>query len=51
MWGLNLCAWCNDIKSQPFDMAYDQFVAFLLADEDHLWRRDNLDWAAVYGSA
>lgn len=50
-WGLNLCARCNDTKSQPFDMAYDQFVAFLLANEDHLWRQDHLDWADVYGSA
>ena len=25
-WGVNLCAPCNNARSQPFDMAYDQFV-------------------------
>lgn len=50
-WGVNLCAPCNNAKSQPFDVAYDQFVGFLLANGDTLWRRTSLDWADVYGQA
>lgn len=48
-WGLNLCAPCNNAKSQPFDVAYDSFVQFLLANGDTLWRRTSLDWVEVYG--
>ena len=48
-WGLNLCAPCNNVKSQPFDVAYDRFVEFMLANGDTLWRRTSLDWAEVYG--
>ncbi len=48
-WGLNLCAPCNNARSQPFDLAYDRFVAYLRANGDTLWRWTSLDWAAVYG--
>ena len=48
-WGLNLCAPCNNVKSQPFDNAYHQFVRFLLANGDDLYRHDRLDWSDVYG--
>lgn len=48
-WGLNMCAPCNNARSQPFDMAYDRFVSFLRSNAGALWRRDSLDWAEVYG--
>lgn len=48
-WGKNLCAPCNNTRSQPFDRAYDRFVAFMLAHADNLHSRTHLDWAEVYG--
>lgn len=49
-WPKNLCANCNNSKSQPFDRSYDIFEAFLVehADVIHTWER--LDWQEVYGA-
>lgn len=48
-WRKNLCAPCNNSRSQLFDQAYDHFEAFVVHHDDTMgqWRR--LDWTAVYG--
>lgn len=45
----NLCARCNNERSQPFDYAYDAFSNFVWANQDRLWRRRYFDMADVYG--
>lgn len=49
-WGMNLCAPCNNVKSQPFDRAYDEFLKYMFMHGDDLCERETLDWADVYGS-
>lgn len=49
-WRKNLCANCNNAKSQPFDLAYDVFEAYLLDHVDIMMRWKRLDWSAVYGN-
>ncbi len=49
-WRKNLCANCNNTKSQPFDRAYDHFESFLVENIDEISAWDRLDWQAVYGS-
>lgn len=46
----NLCAKCNNEFSQPFDKAYESFVAYLLQNEDTLLKRRFIDFSDVYGS-
>jgi len=48
-WHKNLCAHCNNARSQPFDLAYDHFESFLVENFDEIstWKR--LNWQAVYG--
>lgn len=46
----NLCARCNNQRSQPFDHAYDKFSDYLWTNQDGLWRRRYLDLADIYGS-
>lgn len=50
-WGKNLCAPCNKARSQPFDLAYDKFVQFMLDHGGELHRCHVLDWADVFGAA
>jgi len=48
-WRRNLCANCNNSKSQPFDRAYDDFEAFLVENLDVIPTWKGLDWRNVYG--
>jgi len=50
-WRKNLCAECNNSRSQPFDLAYDVFEKFLVNHADVMMRWKRLDWSAVYGVA
>ena len=45
----NLCAGCNNQRSQPFDRAYDLYAEYVWANLDRLWRQRHLDMRAIYG--
>lgn len=49
-WRRNLCADCNNSKSQPFDNAYDDFEAFLVEHFNEIAEWERLDWRNVYGN-
>ncbi len=49
-WRKNLCANCNNNKSQPFDRSYDHFEACLVEHIDEIFGWERLDWQTVYGS-
>lgn len=49
-WRKNLCANCNNTKSQPFDRSYDHFESFLVEHIDEISAWERLDWQAIYGS-
>ena len=46
----NLCAQCNNARSQPFDRAYDRFAEYVWANLDSLRRRRYLDASDIYGN-
>lgn len=48
-WRKNMCANCNNARSQPFDYAYDVMETFLIQHADELITRPRLAWADVYG--
>lgn len=48
-WRRNMCASCNNSKSQAFDLAYDTFESFLVAHFDELCDWTRIDWKDVYG--
>jgi hypothetical protein len=48
-WRKNLCANCNNVRSQPLDRAYDVFEAFLVAHIDDMTRWAWLNWRSVFG--
>lgn len=48
-WRKNLCARCNNQRSQPFDIAYDVFEAFVTGRGDELMSWKRLAWQDVYG--
>jgi hypothetical protein len=48
-WRKNLCAPCNNTRSQRFDSASDRFEAFVTRYADDLGRWHRLDWTTVYG--
>lgn len=49
-WPVNLCAACNNARSQPLDRAHDHFEDFVVANVDvmHRWRR--VLWPEVFGT-
>lgn len=49
-WRRNMCADCNNSKSQPFDRAYDEFEAFLVSHYDVMVDWTCFDWKDVYGN-
>ncbi len=49
-WGKNLCMLCNNKHSQPFDNAYDKFIAFMFENGGTLDRAETIDWIDIYGS-
>ncbi len=48
-WRKNLCAKCNNDRSQPLDYAYDAFEIFILRNADAMMRWKRLSWSDVYG--
>ena len=46
----NLCQRCNNTRSQPFDNAYDEFVAWIFANEQLVLDSRSLDLDAVFGA-
>ncbi|RBY95761.1 hypothetical protein DQ237_11415 [Blastococcus sp. TF02-8] len=48
-WPKNLCANCNNVRSQPFDYAYDRFEEFLFAHGREMRDWERLDWSTIYG--
>ena len=46
-----MCARCNNQRSQPFDLAYDQFTAYVHAQETHVLASRSVDLRAVYGES
>jgi hypothetical protein len=47
----NLCARCKNQRSQPFDLAYDQFAGYVWSHPGSLWFRRYVDMAKVYGDS
>ncbi|MFE5679405.1 hypothetical protein ACFQ7B_34210 [Streptomyces erythrochromogenes] len=47
----NLCAACNNARSQPFDLAYDRFVDYLWSDGRRLRYSRYIDMKRVYGDS
>jgi hypothetical protein len=47
--GKNLCAECNNARSQPFDESYDRFVKYLWERGGKLWRKSYIDMREIYG--
>jgi hypothetical protein len=45
-----MCAKCNNERSQPFDLAYDQFTTYIHDNERHVLASRSVDLRAVYGS-
>lgn len=48
-WRRNMCARCNNSRSQPFDRAYDAFEVFLVSHFDVMADATRFDWKDVYG--
>lgn len=48
-WRRNMCADCNNSRSQPFDRAYDVFEAFLVSHFEAMADWTRLDWKDIYG--
>lgn len=49
-WHKNMCASCNNARSQPFDRAYDVMDSFIIEHADQMMRWRRLTWMDVYGS-
>jgi hypothetical protein len=45
----NLCSNCNNKVTQPFDVAYEQFIAWVTDNEIDVLKRRVIDFEAVYG--
>lgn len=45
----SMCAMCNNVRSQPFDIAYDTFASFLARGA--VRRRDGVPLYEIYGSS
>lgn len=45
----NLCAECNNAKSQPFDRSYDRFVAFFHDHEGKILEERKFCFSEIYG--
>lgn len=48
MFGKTICAYCNNQFSQPFDMAYDHFMDFILDDLEYFRNRREFHWDEVF---
>lgn len=47
--GIDMCPACNGTRSQPFDRAYDEYVAFLWKHKDDMWFWDGISMPAIFG--
>lgn len=47
--GKVLCQNCNNVRSQPFDKAYDVYAGFIQSNAVSLNRARSIDWREVYG--
>jgi hypothetical protein len=45
-----LCQNCNNVRSQPFDKAYDVYAEFIQSNTTRLNRATSVDWREVYGA-
>ena len=45
-----ICRRCNDTISQPFDRAYDAFIAWLLKNEFDILKYHFINFAEAFGS-
>lgn len=45
----NLCARCNNMRSQPFDTAYDLFSTYVWEHPESLYRSSSLNMKLIYG--
>ncbi len=45
-----LCQRCNNVRSQPFDKAYDVYAEFLQSTAGRLPRGESIDWRQIYGA-
>jgi hypothetical protein len=45
----NLCSKCNNSFSQPFDKAYESFIAYIIDHEELVLKRRFIDFNDVYG--
>ncbi|QDG70205.1 hypothetical protein [Janthinobacterium tructae] len=48
-WPNNLCAPCNNHKTQPIDRAYEKFIQYVDAHQADLLIRRQIDFESVYG--
>jgi|TARA_Y100001973_G_C5209118_1_gene343996 hypothetical protein len=46
----SLCANCNNVKSQPWDRAYDQLVDWVLRNEAEILKKRFIDFNQVFGN-
>jgi hypothetical protein len=47
----NICLACNSKRSQPYDLAYDRLIDWLMENERDVLRRRFLNFADVYGQS
>jgi len=45
-----LCQTCNNVRSQPFDEAYDAYAQFIQSNAARLTHATSIDWRGVYGT-
>jgi len=45
----NLCAYCNNTVTQPFDKAYEQFIPWVICNESEVLKRRVIDFEDIYG--
>jgi hypothetical protein len=45
----SLCHNCNTARSQKFDLAYDQFITYIINNQDKIIRTGKFDWEDIFG--
>lgn len=45
----NLCASCNNTRSQPFDVAYDEFMTYIREHEDRIISDQSFELSHIFG--
>ncbi len=46
----SLCQYCNNTRTQPFDLAYDRLMRWIFANEDAVLRKRLFDFSEVFGN-